>query len=69
MSSDGVTVVNKRELAKLLVVSVVTVNAFMDRLDNFPVVQPGTNGKVWQFDAATVKVFMAAREAEKQQAE
>jgi len=57
--------VNKRELARRLGVSLPTMGALIDRYQDFPVVERGTNGVEWKFDLATVIAFVQAqREAE-----
>jgi phage terminase Nu1 subunit (DNA packaging protein) len=60
---------NKRELGRLLGVSLPTIDAYLDRHPDFPILQQGTNGREWQFDAAAVREFLAAHEAEEAAAE
>ncbi len=61
--------VNKRELAQVLGVSVPTINAWLDRHEGFPIVQEGTNGREWQFDAIAVRAFLDDRRAEEEREE
>lgn len=61
--------VNKRELARLLGVSLPTISAYIDRWPSFPVHQEGTNGTEWQFDPVAVRDFLRQREAEEEAAE
>ena len=57
--------VNKRELARHLGVSLPTIGALIDRYPDFPIVERGTNGVEWQFDLAAVATFVkATRDAE-----
>ncbi|WP_428485968.1 terminase small subunit [Rhodopila sp.] len=67
--ADVAVRVNKRELARVLAVSLPTINAYLDRYTDFPVLQEGTNGREWQFDATAVRAFMAAKEREEEAAE
>jgi phage terminase Nu1 subunit (DNA packaging protein) len=54
--------VNKRELARILSVSLPTVSAWLDRYPDFPTLQVGRNGLEYQFDPIAVRAFMAAKE-------
>lgn len=61
--------VNKKELAALIGISLPTLDSWLDRFgDAFPVRERGTNGRDWRFDAADVIAFLreqrAAEEAE-----
>lgn len=57
--------VNKRELARMIGVSLPTLSALIDRYgDDFPISRRGTNGVEWQFDGQAVIDFLRAREAE-----
>lgn len=58
--------VNKGELAKLLRCSIPHVDALMERYAEFPVVSRGDKGQAWEFDAAEVGEFLAARRAEEE---
>jgi hypothetical protein len=62
-------VVNKRELAAVLGVSLPTLNNYLDRYADFPVLEPGANGKEWRFDALAVRAYLAQRDAEEARAE
>ena len=55
---------NKRELARVLNVSLPTITAWLDRYSDFPVFQAGTNGREYQFDPFAVRAFLDEREAE-----
>lgn len=59
-------VINKRQLAKLIGVSLPTVSALIERYSDqgFPVARRGTNGVEWQFDGAAVVEFLRDRQAE-----
>jgi phage terminase Nu1 subunit (DNA packaging protein) len=61
--------VNKRELARILGVSLPTIGAWLDRYPEFPVLQSGTNGREYQFDAVAVRDFMAIKDAEEERLE
>ena len=54
--------VNKRELAGMLGVSLPTISAWIDRYPDLPVAERGTNGREWKFDAVAVRDFLSARE-------
>ena len=56
--------VNKRELAKLLGVSLPTMSALIDRYPDFPVEQRGGPGVEWKFRADVAKAFIADKKAE-----
>lgn len=64
-----IALVNKRELANILGVSLPTIGAWIDRYPALPIVERGTNGKEWRFDPAAVRAFMVEREAEEEAAE
>jgi len=57
-------IVNKRELTKLLRVSLPTLSNWMDRWPDFPVKVPGKNGVEWQFIVADVVAFLTERREE-----
>lgn len=60
-----VTIVNKRELAQRLGVSVPTVSAWLLRYGaDFPVRERGSKRGAWAFDLDAVRAFLRAREAE-----
>jgi phage terminase Nu1 subunit (DNA packaging protein) len=50
--------VNKRELARLLGVSLPTLTEMIDRYPDFPVEGRGTNGREWEFDAEKAVRFV-----------
>lgn len=50
--------VNKRELARILGVSLPTMDALIDRYADLPIERRGSNGVEWQFDAAKVVAFI-----------
>lgn len=59
--------VNKLELSRLLNISVPTLNAWILKYaDAFPVIERGTNGKDWAFDAIAVRAFLAGKQEEEQ---
>ncbi|GBQ69693.1 phage DNA packing protein [Ameyamaea chiangmaiensis NBRC 103196] len=58
--------VNKRELARLLRVSLPTLTSWLDKWPEFPVVERGTNGVNWQFSVDDVVTFLSDRQAEEQ---
>ena len=60
-------VVKKKELAKLLKISRQTLDLWIERWDQFPVLERGTNGREWQFDPAAVTDFLRARREEERQ--
>lgn len=49
---------NKGELAKLLRVSLPTLNSLIDRYPDFPIETRGSNGIEWEFDAPRVIEFI-----------
>jgi phage terminase Nu1 subunit (DNA packaging protein) len=63
---DPALTCNKRELARLLGVSLPTISAYLDRWADFPVVQNGTTGREWRFDPLAVRDYLAAKEAEEE---
>ncbi|HZL59173.1 MAG TPA: hypothetical protein VFC38_05690 [Stellaceae bacterium] len=44
--------VNKGELARILTCSLPTIEALINRYPDMPILQRGSNGVEWQFDAA-----------------
>ena len=57
--------VNKRELARHLGTTVVTIGNWIERFgDEFPVHSRGTNGREWQFDLAECVEFLRQRKEE-----
>jgi phage terminase Nu1 subunit (DNA packaging protein) len=61
---------NKGELARVLKMSIPTLNALIAEYPDFPIVARGDNGVAWQFDVAEVVRFLRARrEAEQRAAE
>jgi phage terminase Nu1 subunit (DNA packaging protein) len=56
--------INKRDLARKLGVSIPTVSAILDRYPDFPVEVRGRVGLEWQFNAADVQAFLAGKRAE-----
>jgi phage terminase Nu1 subunit (DNA packaging protein) len=61
--------VNKAELAHRLGVSLPTLSRWLTKYDrDFPVVERGTNGASYKFDAAAVFAFLRARQEEQLQA-
>ncbi len=53
--------VNKRELARYLKTSVVTIGNWIERYEAFPILQPGTNGRDYKFDLRAVVDFLRAQ--------
>jgi phage terminase Nu1 subunit (DNA packaging protein) len=69
-SSQVPVIVNKRELARALAVALPTITGYLDRFDDFPVIQEGEQGREWQFDLIAVRDFLAGkREDEERQAQ
>ena len=66
--AGGLTV-NKRELARVLGVSLPTIENYLDRYDDFPVVKRGTNGSSYVFDPIAVRDFLDAQQALEQESE
>lgn len=65
-----VEILNKRDLAHRLGVSVPSVSAWLLRYGAaFPVVERGARGMAWRFDLDAVRAFLAARQAEEAAAE
>ncbi len=63
--SEELGVVNKRELARYLKTSVVTIGNWIERYPDFPILQPGTNGRDYKFNLRAVVDFLTAqKEAE-----
>lgn len=52
---------NKRELARVLKVTTVTLGNWLERWPDFPVQERGTNGRDYVFDVPTVIDFLRAR--------
>ena len=63
---DGSTLVSKRELCTILRISRPTLDNWLDRNDDFPVVERGGNGKEWQFDAAAVVAYLRDKKDQEQ---
>lgn len=64
-SDEGGALVNKRELARLLRTSVVTIGNWIERYgDEFPIRERGTNGREYAFDTAAVVAFLRRRQEE-----
>jgi phage terminase Nu1 subunit (DNA packaging protein) len=61
-------VLNKAELAHALNVSLPTLSRWLMRYAEFPVLERGTNGRDYKFDAAAVFEFLRARQEEQAQA-
>lgn len=60
-------VVNKQQLASWLGVSLPTLSGWMLRYGTeFPVIERGSNGREFKFDAAAVSAFLRARKAEQE---
>lgn len=55
--------VNKSELARLLNVAVPTVGKLIDDYPDLPVIDRGTNGKAWVFDAHEVMRYLEGQRA------
>jgi len=70
-SPDSPLHVNKRELARrILSCSLPTLNDLIERYNDFPVLERGSNGVEWKFDANAVVEFLARkREEERRQSE
>ena len=63
--TDRDALVTKKELARLLRISRQTLDLWIERYgDEFPVLERGTNGREWQFDADLVIEFLRAKQAE-----
>lgn len=58
-----VAVVNKKELAKVMGVSLPTLDRLIDRYDDFPIKQKGGNGQDYSFNAKKVKAFLKKQRA------
>ena len=63
-SSSPERVVNKRELAKLLRTTVVSLGNWIEKWPDLPVLERGTNGREWQFEASAVVEFLRAKQEE-----
>lgn len=61
--------VNKRELARILGVSLPTMTAVLERYPDFPVASRGSNGVPWQFDPELAKAFVLAKRDEERAAD
>ena len=55
--------VNKKELAKIMDVSLPTLDRLIDRYDDFPIEQKGGNGQDYSFHAKEVKTFLDGQRA------
>jgi phage terminase Nu1 subunit (DNA packaging protein) len=62
-------VVNKRELARALKVSLPTLNELVERYPDFPVKARGSNGVGWEFELEIVIEFLRAKDEAARQAE
>jgi len=60
----GTVLINKRELGKLLGVSLPTVSALIDRYPDLPISRRGTNGVEWQIDGNAVVAFLRDKREE-----
>lgn len=59
-------VVNKRELARILEISVPTLDETIARFHNsFPIVERGWNGRSWRFDVDAVIAFLREKQDER----
>lgn len=58
--------VSKRELCVILRISRPTLDSWLDRQSDFPVVERGGNGKEWQFDAAEVVSYLREKKDQEQ---
>jgi len=63
---DGTMLVSKRELCAVLRISRPTLDNWLDRNDDFPVMERGGNGKEWQFDAAAVVAYLRDKKDQEQ---
>ena len=52
---------NKRELAKEIDCSLPSLNRLIERYDDFPIEEPGSNGVGYKFDAAAVSEFIETK--------
>jgi phage terminase Nu1 subunit (DNA packaging protein) len=68
LSSASGPVLNKAELAHALKVSLPTLSRWQLRYADFPVLERGTNGRDYKFDAAAVFAFLRARQEEQEAA-
>jgi phage terminase Nu1 subunit (DNA packaging protein) len=65
MSSPGVVMGNKKQLAKALGVTAPTLDRWLERFgDAVPVLQRGSNGKPFKFDITAVVGFFRQRQAD-----
>jgi len=62
------TPANKKELARILDCSLPTLDRLIDRYDDFPVQQRGTNGREWVFIVEDVKAYVEAKRTEEEAA-
>ncbi|MBU6246455.1 MAG: terminase small subunit, partial [Xanthomonadaceae bacterium] len=63
----GAPVVKKKELAKLLGISRQTLDQWVERWSDFPVLERGRNGREWQFDPDAVIAFLRAKREEERE--
>lgn len=69
MGSEAQSVlVNKKELAKRLGCSLPTLDRIIERYPDFPIAQPGSNGRQYLFDAAVVVAYIREQQ-EREKAE
>ncbi|KAA0571085.1 terminase small subunit [Azospirillum sp. Sh1] len=69
MGSEAQSVlVNKKELAKRLRCSLPTLDRVIERYPDFPIAQPGSNGRQYLFDAAVVVAYIREQQ-EREKAE
>jgi phage terminase Nu1 subunit (DNA packaging protein) len=61
MSDDTSLLVNQKELARALGVSINTARALLDRFPDLPVAERGSNGREYRFDLQAVQTFLKAK--------
>jgi phage terminase Nu1 subunit (DNA packaging protein) len=62
--TDEPAVLNLGELASILRISRKTLNAWLERWSDFPILSRGTNGQKYEFDAVAVFGFLRAKRGE-----
>ena len=55
---------NKKEMAKRIGVSLPTLTSWIERWDDFPIIERGTNGARYRFNAHDVLLYISEKQAE-----
>ena len=64
VESHAPAIVNKRELARTIKLSVPTIDSLLARYPDFPVIRRGNTGTAWAFDPEAVLSFLEMKKSE-----